>query len=73
MIGILGEFRIKVMLGRCVLVERKMREWLKKILEKQNMYLLSSSVVVYDCGMLVDKNRERLFLNVYDRRVIQTQ
>ena len=47
-------------------VERKMREWLKKILEKQNMYLLSSSVVVYDCGMLVDKNRERLFLNVYE-------
>ena len=42
-------------------VERKMREWLKKILEKQNMYLLGSSVVVYDCGMLVDKNGERLF------------
>ena len=44
MVGLLGEYRIKVMLGRCVLVERKMREWLKKILEKQNMYLLGSNL-----------------------------
>ena len=44
-----------------------------EMLGKQNMFLLGSSVVVYDCGMLGDKNRERVFLNVYEWRVIQTQ
>ena len=38
-VGLLGGYRIKVMLGRCVLCGKKNERMVEKILEKQNMYL----------------------------------
>ena len=42
----------------CPLWKEKMREWLKKFQKNKTCIFLGSSFVVYDCGMLVDKNRE---------------
>ena len=63
MIGILGGY----MMGMedVSFVERKRWEKGCKITEKENEYLLGSSSVVYDCSLLLDQNRERLFKCVW--------
>ena len=67
MIGMLGGYRVQDMVGMedVSFVERKRWEKGCKITEKENEYLLGSSSVVYDCSMLLDQNRERLFKCVW--------